>query len=307
MAVDSRPVKRTIEIEEATNLYFIHPISRALVAVFQKFGLHPNLVSLGGIGFGALAAWAYFQYSHWEMALAGFLFMIGWHVMDGADGQLARLTGKTSEVGKVLDGVVDHVTFALVYVSLTIASAAIWGNWVWWLTAAAGISHAVQASTYEFQRQSYNYWVFGNKSDQPVRPSEYRRSMKGVSGIKRLFAWVQLGYLYVQYRLAGINNELIGSLLELKDGPHAVEMREAYRSTNLRAVKRWSVLSSNYRTIAIFVACLASNPLLFFVFEILFLNAALLALQVMQTRRNRALLSWAKNGSVSESRFLAAA
>ena len=43
--------------------------------------------------------------------------------MDGADGQLARLTGKTSELGKAMDGLVDHLSFALVYIGLTLPAA----------------------------------------------------------------------------------------------------------------------------------------------------------------------------------------
>ncbi|MDX1440112.1 MAG: CDP-alcohol phosphatidyltransferase family protein [Rubricoccaceae bacterium] len=307
MAPESTQVKRTQEIEEITNLYFIHPISRALVTVFHKMGLHPNAVSIGGIVFGILAAWAYSQFQQWEMALAGFLFMVGWHIMDGADGQLARLSGKTSEFGKVLDGLVDHLSFALVYVSLTVASAAIFGGWVWWLAVAAGVSHLVQASTYEFQRQSYDYWVFGKDASRPVMPDEFRESMNGQSGLKRFFAQLQLAYLNMQYRMAGVNLELMASLSSLKSEGQASEMAEAYRAANLKAVKTWSILCSNYRTLAIFVACLAKNPLYFFLFEAGLLNVALVGLRMMQARRNKSLLAWAASEPAARADVLAAA
>ena len=77
----------------------------------------------------------------------------------------------------------------------------------------------------------------------------------------------------------------------MKEAGEEVRVREAYRSANLSAVKTWSMLCSNYRTIAIFVACLAKNPLYFFLFEISFLNVALIALRIMQARRNQQLLS----------------
>lgn len=295
MAGSPTQVKRTREIEEVTNLYFIHPMSRVLVSIFARFSIHPNLVSITGMVFGGLAAWAYFYYSQWEMALAGFLLMIGWHVMDGADGQLARLTGKTSEIGKALDGLCDHLTFALVYISLGWAAAPVFGPVAWWLMVLAGVSHVVQASTYEFQRQMYDYWVFGKESAHPVMPEEFRQGMKGKKGFSRFFGGALLTYLSIQSRVAGADPRLIAQFECMKEEGEGKKVSEVYRSTNLSAVKTWSILCSNYRTIAIFIACLAKNPLYFFLFEIGFLNVALVSLRMMQARRNQQLLSRLSN------------
>ncbi len=291
MAGDPTQVKRTREIEEFTNLYFIHPISRALVTVFAKLGVHPNVVSLGGILFGAFAAVAYFHYDRWEMALAGFLLMIGWHVMDGADGQLARLTGKTSEMGKALDGLVDHLSFAMVYVGLAVASALIFGNWIWWLAVAAGISHVVQASTYEFQRQMYDYWAMGKESARPVMPEEFRAGMRSKGGLGGFLNATLLAYLRIQHRVTGADPRLVARLEGMKEAGDGAEVNEAFASANLGAVKAWSLLCSNYRTVAIFVACIAANPLYFFLFEIIVLNIALVLLRLMQARRNEQLFA----------------
>ncbi len=295
MAGDPTQVKRTTEIEEVTNLYFIHPISRLLVTVFAKTGIHPNMVSLGGIVFGMAAALAYNQYARWEMAVVGFVMMLGWHIMDGADGQLARLTGKTSDMGKALDGLVDHLSFALVYIGLTLAAADAFGNWVWWFTVAAGVSHLVQATTYEYQRQLYDYWVFGKESARPVSPNDVRAAQVGKTGFSRFLGHMLFVNISVQTTVAVSDSPLNARLEVLKDSGDGARVSAAYREVNRSAVKTWSILSSNYRTIAIFVACLAKNPLYFFLFEIGFLNAALVFLRMMQVRRNRKLLSELSN------------
>ena len=67
-------------------------------------------------------------------------------------------------------------------------------------------------------------------------------------------------------------------------GEREAEVRAAYRAVNLDAVRRWSLLCSNYRTIAIFVAALLGSPLYFFLFEIVGLNAAFAGLSAMQAR-----------------------
>lgn len=290
MLAEEREVKRTREIEEWTNLYFIHPVSRRLVDLFVRLEVHPNAVSVGGMLLGAAAALAYYQYDLWYMALTGFLLMVGWHILDGVDGQLARLTGKTSETGKILDGLCDHVAFALVYLSLTLAMVPVIGPAVWALAALAGISHVIQAGAYEFQRQSYDYWVHGKESARLVMPDEFKRDLEQLHGARRLFGYLYLTYLRMQHQIAVADAELVTEMSRTT-ARHSAG-REAYRAINLHPVRRWSLLCSNYRTAAIFGACLAGSPVYFFLFEIVVLNVAFVWLRAMQHRRNRRLVSW---------------
>ena len=290
MIVEQPQVKRTGEIEEPTNRYLIHPVSRALVTVLARWGVRPNAVSVAGMALGGAAAVAYYHYAFWPAAVAGFLLMVGWHIADGADGQLARLTGQTSEIGKVLDGLCDHVAFALVYVSLALGSAQALGGWVWGLAALAGLSHLVQASAYEFQRQSYDFWVWGKESARIVMPDELSRELGERQGESRFFDGLYLAYLRLQHRIAGINPALVARLAAARRGGR--EVSDAYRAENLGLVRRWSLLCSNYRTLAIFAACLAGNPVYFFLFEVLLLNPAFVLLRVAQARKNRCLLAW---------------
>ncbi|MBT8401994.1 MAG: CDP-alcohol phosphatidyltransferase family protein [Rhodothermia bacterium] len=283
---NSVQVTRTREIEELSNLYLVHPVSKAFVRVFARIGVHPNAVSVFGMIFGALAAVAYFNYREWEFAVAGFFFMFLWHVMDGADGQLARLTGKTSEIGKVLDGLCDHLSFSLVYVAIATALTIDRGAWVWIPAFAAGFSHIAQSSAYEFQRQNYDYWVHGKESARVVASHEIREMLRGRTGISAIFARVQLLYVIIQETVAAYDGKLMARLEELKrkEGSQFARVRDLYRSVNMPAVRRWSILSSNYRTLAIFVSVVIGFPLLYFVIEIVALNIVLILLLRMQKR-----------------------
>ena len=55
----NEPVRRASEIEEITNLYVIHPVSTFLTPRFARLGITPNAVSVAGMGFGVLAAFAW--------------------------------------------------------------------------------------------------------------------------------------------------------------------------------------------------------------------------------------------------------
>src|ERR1700712_971344 len=179
------PVRRTSEIEDFTNLYFIHAIANRLTPVLARLHVHPNAVSVAGMVFGISAGFAYFRYQDTGYAIAGFVLMIAWHVMDGVDGQLARLTRTQSETGKILDGICDYVTFTAVYIALALRLSQQHGNLVWVLVIAAGICHAVQSAAYEVQRQEYDFWGWGRKSKELLRPDAMPREVPAASPAQR--------------------------------------------------------------------------------------------------------------------------
>ena len=64
-------IRRTTEIEEITNLHFIHPLASRLVPFFAQMRITPNAVSITGMLFGILAAFAYYHYADLRFAIAG--------------------------------------------------------------------------------------------------------------------------------------------------------------------------------------------------------------------------------------------
>ncbi|EGX99698.1 CDP-alcohol phosphatidyltransferase [Nitrospirillum viridazoti Y2] len=283
----TEPVKRTSEIEEVTNLYVIHPISSWLTPRFAALGIPPNAVSLAGMAFGIAAGVAYTHYQTLAWTVAAFVLMIAWHVMDGADGQLARLTNAQSETGKILDGICDYVTFIAVYVGLAMTLAAEQGGWVWIVIVAAGVAHAVQSAAYEMQRQCYNFWGWGRKSAELAKldtPAAHRPGVLGA--LYRL-------YLHLQYLTTGVtvgfHDELARALAA--DEARAPKIREAYRAAFAPAVRRWSILSANYRTLGIFIAAAAGRPLLYFWFELVGFSVILAVLLSRQAARSARFLT----------------
>lgn len=273
------PIRRTSEIEEFTNLYFIHPVATRLTFLFAKWRLTPNAVSITGMLSGILAAFAYYHYKDLRYAIAGFVLMIVWHVMDGADGQLARLTNTQSQSGKIIDGICDYVTFIAVYIALGLNLSQSLGGWIWLLIVVAGICHAVQAAAYEVQRQEYNFWGRDLKSaelpDLDQAPPGVGASIK-----QRLLDTLYRGYVCMQYRAAGVTRGSRARLaLALRQRPQrASAIRRQYREIFAPEVRRWSLLSANYRTLGIFIAAGLKAPEYYFWFEILGFSAIMMVL-----------------------------
>jgi phosphatidylserine synthase len=287
MEAVAEPIQRTSEIEEATNLYFIHPIAARLVPLFAALRIPPNAVSVAGMLFGILAGVAYYHYRDPRCVIAGFLLMIAWHVMDGADGQLARLTNSQSASGKVLDGICDYVTFITVYSALAINLSRQYGDKVWILVIAAGICHAVQAAAYEVQRQEYNLWGLGRQSAAFVGLDDRPPGVAPLSPVQRMSDLLHRGYVRLQFLAAGVTAEFHQRLAQaLAAQPErAAAIRARYRETFAPSVRRWAVMSANYRTLGIFIFALAAAPQYYFWFEIIGFSAILVVL--LQARRAR--------------------
>lgn len=270
--------RRTTEIEEITNLYLIHPLASRLVPMFARLHITPNAVSIVGMLFGILSAFAYYRYWDPRFAITGFALMVAWHVMDGADGQLARYTQSYSYLGKMLDGIADNVTFAAVYAAIAVAASRRHGDWVYALIVISAVFHAIQSASYETERQEYEYLGWGKK---PQEPPPRTGVDGGAGGLRRLLDFLhRLFYFGLSFPTAGTNRkfrETMAQALQADPGQD-VRVRQLYRETIAPQIRGWSILSANYRTLGIFIACLFKVPEYYFGFEILGFSGVLAVL-----------------------------
>jgi CDP-diacylglycerol--serine O-phosphatidyltransferase len=287
------PIRRTTEIEEITNLYLIHPLAGRLVPIFARLRVTPNAVSILGMLFGILSAVAYYRYWNLRFAITGFALMIAWHVLDGADGQLARFTQSYSYFGKVVDGISDHVTFLAVYISLAISLSRQHGDWIYALVAISAVCHAIQSASYETQRQEYEYLGWGKKPQEPPPRNSPERDRDGPLVIRWLFDFLhRLVFLGLSFPTAGINRKFratMGAALQSDPGKAAL-VRQHYRETLAPQIRSWSILSANYRTLGIFISALFKAPEYYFEFEIIGFSVALAVLIRRQSTAHEALL-----------------
>jgi phosphatidylglycerophosphate synthase len=286
-------IRRTREIEEITNLYFIHPLAGRLVPFFARLRITPNVVSITGMLFGILAAFAYYRYAELRFAIAGFVLMIAWHVMDGADGQLARFTHSYSYFGKVLDGISDNVTFLAVYTALAIALGRKYGEWMYALVALSAVCHAIQSASYEAQRQEYEYLGRGKKPQEPPPRHSTERDGDGPAVIRWLFDFLhRLFFMGLSFPTAGITRKFRDTMaVALQRQPEqAALIRQRYRETLAPQLRHWSILSANYRTLGIFIAAVFKVPQDYFGFEIIGFSLALAVLIWRQNASHKVLL-----------------
>jgi phosphatidylglycerophosphate synthase len=271
---------RPREIESVTNLWLVHPASRALVDVLTRTPVTPNQVSVASVFAAGGAALAYAA-APWPLnALLGLAGQFAWHVLDGADGDLARRTGRASPLGELIDGVCDHASQALIYIAFAVVLQAAVGAWAWLLAASAAASHFLQANAYETGRKTYRRWVY----DAPWM----RQTGSGAKGVG-----AALGGAYIAISTALSPGESV--IEQAMDGRLAagewsgIEARRRYQRAFAPLVKASGVMGANVRTGAAFISILTGSPLWFFLFELTALNLALVIVALLRGRTNRTL------------------
>jgi CDP-diacylglycerol---serine O-phosphatidyltransferase len=245
---------RDRRIEDLTNLWVVHPAARLLLPWFVARGISANAVSIGGLLLGVLAALAYANRHSGAFAFAGLFLSIGWLIADGLDGMIARATGTASPLGRTLDGLCDHGVFALIYFGLAWSIAT---PEAWILGTAAGAAHALQSNLYEGERARFHRRCRGVGASATAVPS--RNPV--VRGYDRLAASLD--------RLAFRFDEA----LRRDDAP--ARFAQTYGALAVAPMRLLSLLTANVRVYAIFLACLAGDPRLFWWFELVPLTAVL--------------------------------
>lgn len=256
--------ERPRELQDSLNFYAFHPMARRLALLLARTPVTPNMVSIAG-GILVVAAGLAYAQPGWPLpALAGFALHLAWHVVDGADGDLARLTGRSGPTGELVDGICDYLSHVVLYLILGSLLQYQIGPLAWVLAAGAGASRIVQANHYEVQRRQYQWWMY-------AKP--WLRSMRHEG------AGALLGGAYL--RLA----ERMAPRARAADAAVAAAGRDRAGLEQARAVigrhaepmlNSLSLLGANYRTIVLGFSMLAGSPLYFFLYEALFLNAVLL-------------------------------
>lgn len=272
--------QRPRELEDALNLYVYHPLAWRLARALARTPVTPNQVSVTGGLFVVAAGIAYagpeWGGFAWPLSAAlGMALHLSWHVIDGADGDLARMTGRTSPRGEMIDGLCDYGSHFVLYLLLGWVLAQTLGPVAWAIAWAAGIAHAVQSNHVEAQRRFYLYWVHGKPWLNTRRPDT-----------NGPFAWLVALYLRLAAGTSPRALAVDAAVTAAKADPARLEaIRAAIRAEAppLLRLEKW--LGANTRAIALGLSMLlTASPLAYFVYGGVWMSALLVVSMVLHNR-----------------------
>jgi phosphatidylglycerophosphate synthase len=106
------------------------PVSLRLSKIFIRLGLTPNQISVGNLVVGLIGAWLAAAGGYFNIALGALLFQLS-SVVDGSDGEVAKLTYTCSERGSWIDTLCDELTCLAFFVALPVGLYRMTGDGVY--------------------------------------------------------------------------------------------------------------------------------------------------------------------------------
>jgi phosphatidylglycerophosphate synthase len=242
--------------------------------------LTPNMVSVIGAGFVIAAGIAYAQ-PWWPVsALLGLVLHMTWHVVDGADGDLARISGRSSPTGEMVDGLCDYISHIVLYFVLGYLLSLQIGGWSWVIMTVAGLSHIVQSNHVEVQRRQYQWWVYGTPWLRNTHSADSATANSGFGALVSFYLSLASGMtphaLKIDAAVAAAND---------RDPAALDRIRAAVRAEAPPLLFLCKLLGPNPRAIVLGLSMLAGSPIWYFFYQAVVLNV-LLAVSVV--RHNRA-------------------
>lgn len=167
------------DTEEWIDLIFYRPLGYQWALLFRKAGISPNAITVAAIVLGVVAGFL-FYFEDMRLNVAGMLLLVWANTYDSADGQLARMTGQSSEMGRILDGVCGDLWFITIYVAICFRLMPAWSYGIWILAAAAGYFHSQQAAMADYYRNIHLFFIKGKAGSELIRSQEVRKQFAGL-------------------------------------------------------------------------------------------------------------------------------
>ena len=269
---------KSSDTEEFIDMHFYRPIGYRWALFFNKRGVTPNQITIASIFIGTSAGICYYFDNIW-INILGIYLLIWANTYDSSDGQLARMTGQKSELGRILDGACGDLWFASIYLSIAFRLQPEWEWWIFALAVITGYFHTRQASMADYYRNIHLLFLKGKAGSELDNSKILREKYKKLSWEKepfiKLFETFYLSYTKGQERWTPHLQKMLKVLNEKYQNQVPDWFRSGFREKSLPLMKYTNMLSFNTRAIALFISLLIGMPWLYFVFEMTVLNIML--------------------------------
>lgn len=265
------------DTEEWLDLKFTRRLGYYLAKIYQKLKMSPNSVTMISIVLGITSGICFYS-RRLEINAIGMLLLIIANLHDSADGQLARMTGKSSRIGRILDGLAGDSWFITIYIALCLRLSPTYPT-IWIVAVIAGISHIIQAAMADYHRNIHLLFVYGKCRSEIDSSSEIDKRINELSFRQEPFTKIALyfyrNYTKLQEKCSPNLQKLLQELKKKYGDTIPQQLSSAFRGKNKHLMKYTNILTFNTRMIILFVSLLIQQPELYFYCEITLFNLIL--------------------------------
>lgn len=278
------------DTEEWLDIVFTRPIGFRWACLFDRFDIHPNVVTILSIILGAACGFFFVHDADSVMGLIlniiGVLLLMWANFYDSCDGQLARMTGKKTRLGRILDGAAGDIWFISIYIAVFVRlyphnipfTDVQWGWWAFLLVAIAGlVCHGRQCGLSDYYRNIHLYFLKGKEGSELDNYQQqrqlYREARWKDDWIWKFFLGTYVNYTKGQEQQTPQFQRLMALLKKKYGGMPPQNFSDRFRQKSLPLMKWANILTFNTRAIILYVACLVDLPWLYPLLEIVVLTS----------------------------------
>ncbi len=229
-----------------------------------------------------------------QMNVIAMLMLVVANFHDSADGQLARMTGKTTQLGRILDGAASNVWFVPIYTALTYrfycyhshefrflglddtpATEAVATSAFFVLALVSGVGcHAGQCRLADYYRQIHLLFLkgeAGSELDNSRRQREIYDSTPWKGDIiNKVFLKAYVGYTAKQEKSTPQCQRFLTQLRNRYADSTAIpsDIKEEFLRGSRPLMKYTNILTFNCRALTLYATCLIDMPWLYLLIEI---------------------------------------
>ena len=267
---------KSLETENFLDRNFYRPIAFRIAWILRNTGITPNLVTIISIFIGITGGILFYPQNIW-INLTGVFLLIFANLLDCVDGQLARLTGIKSPIGRILDGVAGNLWFIAIYASMALRLSHQYGNyWFFAAAALAGLSNLLQANITDYYKTLHLYFISKSKGAEFTSlekiSDQHQQTKRGIS--KALY-FLYLWYSRLQIETTPQLQKMLKHLHNQYGEDFPEDLRLRFRAQSKKQMPLIDSFSFNGRSIVLFLSVLSGYIWVDFIYEIVVLNIVL--------------------------------
>ncbi len=267
------------DTEEPFDKIFTKPLGYLFTRFFIHIKWTPNMVTILSMFIGVIGGVMFYPQSFgWN--LFGVLLVILANILDSTDGQMARLTGQKSAIGRILDGMSSTLWYIAMYIAICCKlqntpipffPAHNWGWIIWAIAIFCGIfGHAQQCTLADRYRNIHLFFLKNKHGDELHRSEDITKKRLA---LPKEGAYFQKAELFIdglftlsQEKITPTFQKLLDAYLDADEDTRE-GIRQDYLTGSRKYIQLTNVLTFNARAYLFFALVLLNVPALYFLLE----------------------------------------
>ena len=267
------------ETEEFFDKIFTKPLGYLFTRFFIHIGWTPNMVTILSMFIGVAGGILFYPASFgWN--LFGVILVIIANILDSTDGQMARLTGQKSALGRILDGMSSTLWYIAMYIAICcklqnapipLLGGRTWGWIIWAIAIVCGLlGHAQQCTMADRYRNIHLFFLRNRHGDELQRSEDITRERLELPReghlLKKAELFINGVFTASQEAITPTFKKLLNAYTAA-DEETRESIRQDYLTGSRKYIQLTNVLTFNARAYLFFALVLLNVPALYFLLE----------------------------------------